>query len=125
MMTAHLTKLANQMNVSILAHLPFVEVEPDVKQKDIRESVSAHKACKEILTFPAQKWAVNPMTTAPLMKNATTKAESVFSYVSLPTHVYKVQDVRQIIIERHAPATTPYKEMATPLAILVSTKFLH
>ena len=55
MMIAHLTKLANQMNVSILVHTLSVAAGPSVRLRDTRESVSALKACKAIHLYPAQK----------------------------------------------------------------------
>ena len=112
------------MNVLTRALTPFVEAEPDVKQKDTRVFVFAPLACKEIHLCPALRLAANPMMTVPTMKNVTSKAESAFPSVPLPTFVPRGLVVRQTITKRHAPATILCKEMATHLAFLVRTPYI-
>ena len=117
-MIAHMTRLVSQTNVWTLAHSPFAEAEPGVKQRDTRVSAFVPLACKAIPLCHALKLAANPMMTVPLMKNVIIKAESVYGFASHQT-APRGHDVRQIITERHVPATTHYKEMAIHLAILV------
>ena len=114
MKTAHMTKLASQTNVLTHARTPSVAVAQSVRLKGIRAFVFALLACKAILLCPALKLAANPMMTAPMMKGATFKAESAFPSVPPPTFVPRGHGVRQTITKKHAPATIPCKEMATP-----------
>ena len=114
MTTARMTKPASLTSVWILVHSQFVEVEQFASQNDTKESVFVLEACKAIHLSLAQRLAVNPMMTAPLMRNATFKHETANHFVS--DHPVPLEHVvKQITTERYVPAITHFKEMDTLL----------
>ena len=112
MTTAHLTKLANPMNVWTHAPSLSVEVGQGVRLRGTRAFALVLQDCKAMPTCLAQKSDVSQMMSVPSTKSVTSNPENVSSFApNLPVH--KVPDVKQIIIGRPAHATTPCKATDT------------